>query len=452
MSVRVFLFLVLLLTAVSAAPKTMVGGVVMDATNNGNSSGLGYEAVTGAEVVLVETREVTQTDNRGYFQFDGLKPGDYHLRVQAPGFSPQTKEVRVTMVAAANGVTFKMLPAGGARTLWVAYAPKKKVNQVRHDHPQDVLKKIVLNPGSLVEVPPVEKLVNRNPITLSDNVLMSMPVGNPTLTRFHASNATPNWVALDSTHQRLYVSTSGSRIQVRDLKRKNRLIRNIPIQGGFVNDMKLSPDGSVVVATVMGQSGVLVIDAATAEAQYFFPLTEQPSSVTVSPRGDRIYAVCQSSIFAIDLTQRQLVGSAPAGNQPRGSALSKDGRILYVANSGSGAVVLHDAWSLAPVGEIKVGISPHRMALTEDGRRLFVSNRGSHTVSVIETAGHGTLETVQVGKAPLEVVVDGPSVYVGCQDEGSIYRLNAETGLVEDATEPLPNARPLGMAVGSIHP
>ncbi len=446
---RVFLISMFLLlsVAVSAAPKTMVGGVVMDGTTNGNSTGLGYDAVVGAEVVLVETRQVTQTDNRGYFQFDKLEPGDYHLRVQAQGFAPQTQGVRVTMVAAANGVTFKMLPATGARTLWVAYAPKK-VGRPRWNHPEDVLKAIMLDPASLIRLPQMTDLKFRNPITMAESVLMSMPVGNPTLTRYFASQTSPNWLAFDPAHQRLYVSTNQSRIQIRDLKKNHRLIRNIPIQNGFVNDMKLSPDGSLVVATIMGQAGVLVIDAAVAEARYFFPLTEQPSSVTVSPRADRLYVTCQTTLNVIDLPSRQMVASAPAGSQPRGSALSKDGRMLYVANSGSGTVGIYDAWSLAPIGEIAVGISPHRLALTDDGRRLFVSNRGSHTVSVVETERHGTLETVPVGKAPLEVLVDGPSVYVGCQDEGSIYRLNAETGRVEDASEPLPNAQPLGMAVG----
>jgi hypothetical protein len=57
------------------------------------------KAFAGAEVELTSSsthavRHVASND-QGIFEITGLAPGDYELRVQAPGFSPLTQSMRL---------------------------------------------------------------------------------------------------------------------------------------------------------------------------------------------------------------------------------------------------------------------------------------------------------------------------------------------------------------------
>jgi iron complex outermembrane receptor protein len=53
------------------------------------------EPVIGAKVIFQENRRQTLSGAEGRFQFDGVKPGTYHLSVEAQGFSARHQEVQV---------------------------------------------------------------------------------------------------------------------------------------------------------------------------------------------------------------------------------------------------------------------------------------------------------------------------------------------------------------------
>jgi YVTN family beta-propeller protein len=61
---------------------------------------------------------------------------------------------------------------------------------------------------------------------------------------------------------------------------------------------------------------------------------------------------------------------------PAGSALSPDGRFLYVACNGDNSLAVIDTSSLAVVGQVPVGYFPYDVTVSADGRWAFVSNWG----------------------------------------------------------------------------
>src|SRR5947209_18025057 len=103
-AIRTMIFLVAVLVVGSgeqALPQTTsvthsVSGVVLDTSG---------AAIVGADVTLTQHEAAisqTRTDNAGSFHFDDLKPGDYQLAVQHPGFRQTTLSVTLSSGPIAN--------------------------------------------------------------------------------------------------------------------------------------------------------------------------------------------------------------------------------------------------------------------------------------------------------------------------------------------------------------
>ena len=71
--------------------------------------------------------------------------------------------------------------------------------------------------------------------------------------------------------------------------------------------------------------------------------------------------------------------------------------VAYVTNQGGGVTVLN-ARTLKPVAEIAVGKDPRGLAVTPDGRWLLTANQGSADVSVVDTATRKESKRIAVGR------------------------------------------------------
>ena len=65
------------------------------------------DALAGATVVVLETRQATQTEPDGHYHLENLCPGTYHVQVSFVGFAPETNEVRLN---AATYREFRLYP------------------------------------------------------------------------------------------------------------------------------------------------------------------------------------------------------------------------------------------------------------------------------------------------------------------------------------------------------
>jgi len=71
--------------------------------------------------------------------------------------------------------------------------------------------------------------------------------------------------------------------------------------------------------------------------------------------------------------------------------------VAYVTNQGGGVTVLN-ARTLKRVDEIAVGKDPRGLAVTPDGRWLLTANQGSADVSVVDTATRKEIKRIAVGR------------------------------------------------------
>jgi YVTN family beta-propeller protein len=104
----------------------------------------------------------------------------------------------------------------------------------------------------------------------------------------------------------------------------------------------------------------------------------------------------------------------PVGVEPRGIAITPDGKTAYVVNRVSGSLsVIDTATNLVSPTTIPVGVEPLGIAITPDGKTAYVTNEGSEAVSVIGTATNTANPIpIAVGAAPrgLAIAPDQPPV------------------------------------------
>lgn len=159
----------------------------------------------------------------------------------------------------------------------------------------------------------------------------------------------------------------------------------------------------------------------------------------------------------------KVTATIPVGKRPRGIRSSPDGKIVYVALSGtpiepppqldaSGNPIFKrgkdddddsaakadkaaDGIGVVDVGQkkllrkISVGSDPEQLALSADGKKLFVSNEDVGTASVLDIATGKVEHIIPVGREPegVGVAPNGKFFYVTCETEGEIYAIDAQT-------------------------
>ena len=149
--------------------------------------------------------------------------------------------------------------------------------------------------------------------------------------------------------------------------------------------------------------------------------------------------------YDIDPPSGKLSPKTPAsvgtGNQPRGIAVTPDGKSAYVANQGLDNVSQYTIDSLTGAlspktpQHVAAGDGPSGVAVAPDGKSAYVTNRFSNTVSQYNidpptgALSPKTPAAVATGSGPFDVAVtpDNTSAYVTNVDAGdnvSQYTIN----------------------------
>ncbi len=83
-----------------------------------------------------------------------------------------------------------------------------------------------------------------------------------------------------------------------------------------------------------------------------------------------VILLCGYRVGAQDYTIQNVIPTPP-GSTPQYALISHDGSRLFVANTGTGVVLVIDTGSDTVVRRIDVGRNPHGLLLSHDGRRLY---------------------------------------------------------------------------------
>jgi len=220
------------------------------------------------------------------------------------------------------------------------------------------------------------------------------------------------------------------------------------------------------------RSGTLsVIDGASRKVTATVALGKRPRGLKTSPDGKLLYVALSGSPIAgpgvdesklpppdkgadgigvVDLATLKLVKVLRGVSDPEQLAVSRDGRRLYVASEDTGQGIVLDAGDGHEIAKLPVGGEPEGVTLSPNGRHVYMSSEAEHHVAVIDAATNKVVAALEVGQRPrfTEFSDDGAFAFVSGENDGSITVIDARA-LKVLRTLKLQGAltRPVGMVV-----
>ena len=142
----------------------------------------------------------------------------------------------------------------------------------------------------------------------------------------------------------------------------------------------------------------------------------QPKSVSVSPYEDRV-AICN---FGQAVNRNVVIRDATTLDRLvqvdfRGTATEstwRDSIDLLVSDFANGELLVIDSDAGIIVDHIKVGPNPKGIALSPDGRLAFVTNWSNRSISVVDLDEARVVQTLKTGRRPRGVAVTDEAVLV----------------------------------------
>ncbi|MEH7122494.1 beta-propeller fold lactonase family protein [Bacillus sp. JJ1773] len=165
----------------------------------------------------------------------------------------------------------------------------------------------------------------------------------------------------------------------------------------------------------------------------------------VSPDGRTMYVNNQahSTVTVVDLKNRKPTAVITGFAQPRqGIVVSKDGKYVYVTNFKGDKVSVVDADKKSIVREL-TGFSMIRaISVSPDGNTLYAANSGRDSISVVDIPQGEIVHEIQVGREPYGAALspDGKLLFASSKVDNTIHMINASdnqiTGTIKGFIEP----------------
>jgi YVTN family beta-propeller protein len=192
-----------------------------------------------------------------------------------------------------------------------------------------------------------------------------------------------------------------------------------------------------------------IIDGTTHEVIGTVALGKRPRGIHASPDGKLLYVALSGSPLAppgvdestlpppdksadgigvFDVAQNKLVRVIQAGSDPENFAVSQDGNTIFVSNEDISGVSFVDIPAGKVTHTVKVGGEPEGVTLAPNGKLVYATSEEDGTVEVIDVATRKLVKTIKVGRRPrnVEFLPDGKRAYVGAENDGTIALLDTE--------------------------
>ena len=206
-------------------------------------------------------------------------------------------------------------------------------------------------------------------------------------------------------------------------------------------DLAVSPDGSQVWVAETGPqtsasspSAVSVISTATDKVTAHWTLPGAPAQIRFSAGGDRVYVATSGGVAVYSTATRKPVGFIRGLGDPRGLAVSPDGKSLYVTGTESNQLYVISTATDRVTRVIKVGEMPWQVVASPDGKTVYVANPDSNSISVISVAsGAATAKVTSTLTVPgvpdtLALTPNGQQLWVGARIAAKVVVLNTADG------------------------
>ena len=216
-------------------------------------------------------------------------------------------------------------------------------------------------------------------------------------------NARPHGLLWLPDNRLLATAEGRDALAIVDMNGRTPRVREMATGAEGSHMVAVSPDRTRAYVANMGAGTVGVFDLRQRARLREIPAGSQPEGLAVSPDGRRLWVADRAgdTLRVIDTGSFRELAALPTGKTPIRVAISPDGRHAVTSDFGAAALSLFDARTMRPVGTIPVG-RPGSQQVTilfsRDGRRLYVAETGTDTVAELDFPSGRVLRRLPAGK------------------------------------------------------
>jgi YVTN family beta-propeller protein len=213
---------------------------------------------------------------------------------------------------------------------------------------------------------------------------------------------------------------------------------------------RATPAKSTVFVSNETEGTVVMLDGSTGAVQGRIAVGKRPRGIKLSRDGKRLFVALSGSPIAgpgvdesklppadraadgvgvIDVESRTLVRTYPSGQDPESFDLSPDGRTLYVSNEETAEMSVLDLERGTITGRVPVCDEPEGVTVSPDGRTVYVTCEAVNAVAVVDTRSLALIGRIPTAARPRSIAVtpDGRTLFITCETAASIAVADAGT-------------------------
>jgi len=215
----------------------------------------------------------------------------------------------------------------------------------------------------------------------------------------------------------------------------------------------VSPNNNILYSTNMYGHYLDLINLKTFKLKKRIKVLGFPKVILPDNKNNLYLSLWETrGIARINLDTHKVEKYYTGGINPRGMALSQDGKKLYIANNGSRNYSVVKINSLIPgqrpeVKHIRMGYGPRHAVVSKDGKTLYISVMGNSSVYAINTSDLKIKKRIKVGRKPKTIMesYDGKFLYTADYYGHSITII--DTATYQTKILQLPLVRSSGLTV-----
>ncbi|HEY1249622.1 MAG TPA: YncE family protein [Thermoanaerobaculia bacterium] len=175
--------------------------------------------------------------------------------------------------------------------------------------------------------------------------------------------------------------------------------------------------------------------------------------LVVDPAARRLYVTRATRVMVFDADSLKPVGEIPNTLGVHGVALAPELSRGFASNGRAGSITIFDPKTLATIEEVKIeGQNPDAILYDPPTKRVFAFNGRSADATVLDAASGKVAGTIPLGGKPEFATTDLEGrVYVNLEDKSELLALDPRAMSVANRWPLAPCEEPSGMAIDRAH-
>jgi YVTN family beta-propeller protein len=255
-------------------------------------------------------------------------------------------------------------------------------------------------------------------------------------------------IAVSSQNKYIAVTNNGQSVQSIQLINpiNNRILSEVNIPKSWLG-LAFSSDEKYLYAS--GGNDNLIVKYRIFEGRLIevdkiklgetWPVKISPAGMQIDDPSHTLFVVTKenNSLYTVDLKTKQ-IQSFPLGAEAYTCQLSKNRKELYISLWGGGRILVFDILKKKMSDSITVGDHPNDLCISKNGRILFVANANDNSVSVIDLKNRRVLETLDAALYPGSSVGSTTNGVALTENQKTLYIANADNNClaVFDVSKP----------------